>query len=213
MADLSLTPIIEELSNIRLTSTVKRVKDDSDLHLPAAQLLADEIEPFNLPGDVPSQGSARLPSGVATARAPTIDRIKNTVREDIGDLGMRAWEISKRKTGVKLENYSVSLISAISQERVIANQLVQGGVDSTVFENFIFELLTHIRSDTAHRGKRVVLLMDNARIHCHKSVVDIAMDMKAILLYSAQYSPWLNPVEHLFALIKRRIRQESVHTR
>ena len=55
---------------------------------------------------------------------------------------MRAWEISKRKTGVKLENYSVSLISAISQERVIANQLVQGGVDSTVFENFIFELLT-----------------------------------------------------------------------
>lgn len=206
MADLSLTPIIEELSNIRLTSTVKRIKDDSDLKLPPSELLQEDVEPFNIPGEVPSEGSSDNEVGVATRHAPTIDRIKDTVREDIGDLGMRAWDISKRKTGVKLENYSVSLISAISQERVIANQLVQGGVDSSVFENFIWELLTHIRSDDAHRGKRVVLLMDNARIHCHKSVVDIAMDMKAILLYSAQYSPWLNPVEHLFALIKRRIR-------
>ncbi len=98
---------------------------------------------------------------------------------------MKAWQISKRKSGVKVENYSVSLISAISQDKVIANQFIQGGVDSSVYENFIYEVLNYVRSDESMKERKIVLFMDNARIHVHKNVIDTIMDMKAILILSA----------------------------
>jgi predicted TIM-barrel enzyme len=41
----------------------------------------------------------------------------------------------------------MSLISAISQDRVVANQLIEGGVDGIVFENFIYHTLLSVRND------------------------------------------------------------------
>jgi hypothetical protein len=40
---------------------------------------------------------------------------------------------------VKKENFSISLIAAMSQEKVVASQFIEGGVDSSVFASFIDE--------------------------------------------------------------------------
>ena len=37
--------------------------------------------------------------------------------------------------------------------------------------------------------------------------------MGAIVLFNAEYSPWLNPIEMLFGLIKRRLTSEGVSNR
>ena len=42
-----------------------------------------------------------------------------------------------RKSGLRKENYSVSLIAAMSFNRMIAAQLIEGGVTSYLFESFI----------------------------------------------------------------------------
>ena len=42
-----------------------------------------------------------------------------------------------QKSTVKKENYSVSLIAGISFDRIIATQLIEGGVTSHLFESFI----------------------------------------------------------------------------
>jgi len=39
------------------------------------------------------------------------------------------------------------------------------------------------------------MFMDNARIHCHPIVIESVLSRKGILLFNAQYSPSLNPVE------------------
>ena len=112
-----------------------------------------------------------------------------------------------------MQPYSFSLLSAISQHEVLANQLIEGGVDSSVFENFVHSLLTHIRTTPRLQGRRVVLLMDNAQIHRHKVVIDTVLRMKAILMFNPQYSPILNPIEHMFQHLKTQLRQQDISTK
>lgn len=47
--------------------------------------------------------------------------IQETFKRTLGEQGMIAYEVSKRQNVAKVQNYSISLISAISQEGVVAN--------------------------------------------------------------------------------------------
>jgi transposase len=44
--------------------------------------------------------------------------------------------------------------------------------------------------------------MDNAVIHKHSKVLETARKFKVNVLFNAEYSPWLNPVEQLFGHLK-----------
>jgi len=59
----------------------------------------------------------------------------------------------------------MSLISAVSDDRVIANQIIEGAVDGALFENFIYHTLASIRNDKELCERKVLILLDNARIH------------------------------------------------
>lgn len=89
----------------------------------------------------------------------------------------------------------MSLLSAISHDRIISNQIVEGAVDGMLFENFIYHTLLSIRNDKDLCEKRVVLFMDNAQIHKTKHIFDTAQKFKVVILFNAAYSPWLNPIE------------------
>jgi transposase len=49
-------------------------------------------------------------------------------------------------------------------------------------------------------------MLDNAVIHHHSAVLETARLFKVNVLFNAQYSPWLNPVEQLFGMMKRHLR-------
>ena len=109
--------------------------------------------------------------------------------------------------------YSVTLISAVASDGVIANQMVEGGVDATVFEHFLFHTLEHMRTVNKYTHKRVVLLIDNATIHRHAIVIDCALKMKVVLMFNPPYSLYLNPVELLFKRLKTIIRERRPRDR
>jgi transposase len=50
--------------------------------------------------------------------------------------------------------------------------------------------------------------MDNAVIHRHSAVLDTCTRLKVNVLYNAEYSPWLNPVEQLFGYVKGQMKTE-----
>ena len=52
--------------------------------------------------------------------------------------------------------------------------------------------------------------MDNAVIHKHSVVLQTAQKFKANVIFNAEYSPWLNPVEQLFNLLKKRVRENII---
>jgi transposase len=47
--------------------------------------------------------------------------------------------------------------------------------------------------------------MDNAVIHKHSAVLDTIRHFKVNVLFNAEYSPWLNPIEKLFNYIKKSL--------
>ena len=76
--------------------------------------------------------------------------------------------------------------------------MIEGGTDANLFENFIYNMLNKLRRDPEMINKHIVILMDNATIHKSSIVYKRARAMKTTILFNAQYSPWLNPIEQLF---------------
>lgn len=79
----------------------------------------------------------------------------------------------------------MSLIAAISSEKVIASQIIEGGVDAIVYENFIYQLLNSLRKDKSQCERPILLFMDNAPIHKHSSVLITCQRMKANVIFNA----------------------------
>ncbi len=52
--------------------------------------------------------------------------------------------------------------------------------------------------------------MDNAVIHKHSVVMETARRMKVNVLFNAEYSPWLNPIEQLFGHVKKKLNEQVV---
>ena len=53
----------------------------------------------------------------------------------------------------------------MSLDKVISMQVLEGGTDGILFENFIYHTLNKLRRDPSTVNKQIVLLMDNATIH------------------------------------------------
>ena len=107
----------------------------------------------------------------------------------------------------------MSLIAAIAVDRVVSTQIIEGGFDSVLFENFIYQTLRSIRTDKYLCNKMVVLLMDNAIIHKYSEMLATARRFKVNVLFNAEYSPWLNPIEQLFAYIKKNLKQQNINSK
>ena len=83
--------------------------------------------------------------------------------------------------------------------------MIEGGKDANLFENFIYNMLNKLRRDPEMINKHIVILMDNATIHKSSIVYKTERAMKTTILFNAQYSPWLNPIEQLFNRLKRQL--------
>ena len=93
----------------------------------------------------------------------------------------------------------------MSQEKVVAIQLVEGGVCKELFENFLYHTLTKLRGLKLNQSRQILVQMDNAVIHRHESISRLCHKLRCGLLYLPPYSPWLNPIEQLFNHLKRII--------
>ena len=111
---------------------------------------------------------------------------------------MLAWKLASRRAAEPFQQYSMSLLSAITEDEMLASQFVEGGVDSSVYENFVYETLKAVRTREGMRHRTVVLIMDNAAIHHQEMVLATAARFRVFVLFLAPYSPWLQPVEHVF---------------
>jgi hypothetical protein len=139
---------------------------------------------------------------------------RNQRSRRLGRYGLAAEALTVRPSSEpRPQNYSVSLIAGVTQDSIVGAQLVEGGVDASVFEHFLQELLKGLRDRGAFNGPGVVLLLDNARIHHHSLVLEAARAQGVHVLFNAEYSPWLNPVEALFGLVKRKVKASQVATR
>ena len=56
-------------------------------------------------------------------------------------------------------------------------------------------------------GRASVWIMDGARIHCHPTIIAYLRSRGIVPLFLPAYCPFFNPIEIVFGLIKRRMRE------
>ena len=106
-----------------------------------------------------------MPSSSVPGPTPIRQIILEWKQQVFGKYGPMIEQLAKRPNPTTSQPYSMSLLAAITQQEVMAIQLIEGGVDASVFENFIYELLLKVRGDRSNDRRPVVLFMDNATIH------------------------------------------------
>jgi transposase len=114
----------------------------------------------------------------------------------------------KRARGVKPQKrgQNISIISALSIEKVIASINIYGSVDGATFEAFIVKELV------PKLWKNACIVMDNARIHLGEMVESAITEVGAKLIYLSPYSPEFSPIENFWSKVKAILKKLKART-
>jgi hypothetical protein len=83
----------------------------------------------------------------------------------LGEHGMFSRDLEDRVVKIKKEDFGMTLIAASTDKAIVSFQLIEGGIDASLFENFIYQMLLQMRKSPDYEQKDIILLMDNAKIH------------------------------------------------
>ena len=96
----------------------------------------------------------------------------------------------------------ISIITALTTEGVIANEIIKGTVDGAKFTNFVQGKLIPEMMPFDGDNPRSIAILDNCSVH-HVSEVESSFKQAGILVYYLlPYSPDMNPAEELFSYFK-----------
>ena len=101
---------------------------------------------------------------------------------------------------------NVSLLTALSLNKIIASSNIYGAVNGVTFEAFIANKLV----PNLWLGACVV--MDNAKIHLGEEIRVLIESAGAKLIYLSPYSPEFNPIENFWSKIKASLRKLKART-
>ena len=94
-----------------------------------------------------------------------------------------------------------SLLSAVTVNGLLSQRIIQGSFKAKDFASFI---------ESLPESNQTKILMDNARIHKCKVVMDALMRKGMQGVFISPYSPEWNPVEFYFSQLKHRFRSNSI---
>lgn len=101
---------------------------------------------------------------------------------------------------------SVTFISAISTEGIIAPLMIRGSMTGFAFEGYVKQFLL------PHLGPLDVLIMDNLASHKQSTIRPLVESTGATLEYLPPYSPDFSPIELAFSKLKALLRKASART-
>lgn len=101
---------------------------------------------------------------------------------------------------------NVSMIGAISVQKILASVNLLGGIDGLTFEAFISQKLV------PKLWKGACVVMDNYSIHKGKEVEKLIEAVGARVIYLSPYSPEFSPIENFWSKVKSILRSLGART-
>jgi transposase len=101
---------------------------------------------------------------------------------------------------------NVSMIGAISVNKVVASVNLLGRTDGITFEAFILQKLV------PNLWKGACVLMDNYSIHKGEEVANFIEAVGARVIYLPPYSPDFSPIENFWSKVKSNLRSLGART-
>jgi transposase len=89
-------------------------------------------------------------------------------------------------------------ICAIKYGKIIGYEKYKGGIDKIKFTQFYYDFIKNKYEDN-------LIILDNARFHKSKNVVDNINKSKNKIIYSLPYNPQCNPIENLFCQLEIKL--------
>ena len=125
-----------------------------------------------------------------------------TQRYARSEQGKRAYGVAPYPHGNML-----TLIGAISCEKVLTTMTIEGGTNGQIFLGFIKEMLV------PQLWEGACVVADNLPAHYAKGVKDAIESVGAKLVYLSAYSPDFNPIENWWSQLKSFLRKIKPQTR
>lgn len=94
-----------------------------------------------------------------------------------------------------------SIISAISNNKIISIKAISGSANGEVFLKFIKNII--------NENGNVHIFLDNARIHHYTKLKEYIDTTKSTLIYNIPYCPKYNPIEIVFSKVKNMVRNKT----
>lgn len=88
----------------------------------------------------------------------------------------------------------------------ISNEGAAGTVDREYFVNWVKTKLCPVLGRYVDGESRSVVVLDNASTHMCTEVTDLIEATGAVIIYSAPFSPHLNPIENFFSMYKSHLK-------
>ena len=120
----------------------------------------------------------------------------------------RAWSRKGRYIYEKISGRRyrrVGVVAALCEGNIVEPMQYDGTMDSRLFETWFQKLLCPAFT----RGK--VFIMDNAAFHRKKKLEGIAGSFGHQIIFLPPYSPELNPIEHFWAVLKKRLQNAMTY--
>lgn len=143
---------------------------------------------------------------------PTIDPYNLIVMDEssfplnLTKLHGRCSTKERLKMPVPMHGENISVLGAVSLEKVVDIGMVNGAVDQLCVETFIeHSLLPKLQPGN-------ILLLDNAPVHNMKNIKEIARSKGVMVLPLPRYSPDLSPIEMCWSKLKSIIRNLKPRT-
>lgn len=106
------------------------------------------------------------------------------------------------------KNYGkqTTIISSIGIDSVQASLIIEGAVDTLVFNAYVEKVLR----PTIKEGD--VLVLDNLSAHRASCIEEVAAECGAKVLWLSPYSPDFSPIELMWSKLKNFLRKEKART-
>jgi hypothetical protein len=110
---------------------------------------------------------------------------------------------------VDINGFLTSACTVVRRKAKNSTNPAHGTIDKLRFLDWVLEDLVPTLGDFSKGEPRSVVIMDNASVHKHPGVVEAIEGAGALIIWTAAYSPDLNPIERCFFKYKRYLERHG----